>query len=438
MIKKLRRQFIGVSLISIFVVLFSILFVGNLFLYISVNNKTDNKLKMILENGGVFPFPQRGMKYEFSSTRVENDNGSKTITHSQVYGEGEEFKREHEEGVFPIRFGDDGPERMDSMYFSVKFDSNGNVINSDSVPYYLQDYVISMAQSIYKKNSLAGIVDGYKYKSGDYGSGKIIAFVDSVKDISTINLLRTISVAILVISMLVTFILVSFFSKIALKPMEESYNKQKRFITDASHEMKTPLAIIDANTDILEMENGESEWTKSTKNQITRLTNLTNSLVSLARMDEGNLALKMEEFSLSNLILEEYEAYQPLATTKNKKIENNIEKNIKFYGNEQYIRQMIGIFLDNAIKYSSEDSVIFVSLSPKKKIVIRNRAKGLEKDKNYDELFERFYRMDSSRNSSTGGYGIGLSLAKSIITMHKGKVSARSVGDDIMEFEIRL
>ena len=238
--------------------------------------------------------------------------------------------------------------------------------------------------------------------------------------------------------MIATFIIASLFSKVALRPVEESYNKQKRFITDASHEIKTPLAVIDANTDILEMENGESEWTKSTKNQITRLTNLTNSLVSLARMDEGSLALEMEEFSLSELILEEYETYMPLAVMKNKKMEKQLEKNVKFVGNEQYIRQMIGIFLDNAIKYSTDDSVIEISLSAKRKIIIRNKAVGLKKDKNYDELFERFYRMDSSRNSSTGGYGIGLSLAKSIILMHKGKVSARSVGDDIMEFEIRL
>ena len=436
MIKKLRRQFIGGSLISIFVVLSAILFIGNMILYNSVNSRSDNKLKMILNNGGTFP--QKGMKMKYHSTHIQNDHLSETITQAHVYEDDEVFKKEKDDNILDIRFEIDDPARLDTMYFSVLFDSKGNIVNTNSISPFLQEYATSLASDIYKGNTDKGVVDGYKYKVGSYGDGKIIAFVDCARDISAINLLRNISLSILVISMIVTFVISSLFSKVALRPVEESYNKQKRFITDASHEIKTPLAVIDANTDILEMENGESEWTKSTKNQIARLTKLTNSLVSLARMDEGNLALEMEEFSLSNLILEEYENYIPLAMMKNKKMEEKIEKNVKFVGNEQYIRQMIGIFLDNAIKYSTDDSVIEISLSAKRRIIIRNRAVGLKKDKNYDELFERFYRMDSSRNSSTGGYGIGLSLAKSIILMHKGKVSARSVGEDIMEFEIRL
>ena len=436
MIKKLRRQFIGGALISIFVVLSAILFFGNLILYNSVNSRSDNKLKMILNNGGTFP--QKGMKMKYHSTHIQNDHLSETITQAHVYEDDEVFKKEKDDNILDIRFEIDDPARLDTMYFSVLFDSKGNIVNINSISPFLQEYATSLASDIYKGNTDKGVVDGYKYKVGSYGDGKIIAFVDCARDISAINLLRNISLSILVISMIVTFVIASLFSKVALRPVEESYNKQKRFITDASHEIKTPLAVIDANTDILEMENGESEWTKSTKNQIARLTKLTNSLVSLARMDEGNLALEMEEFSLSNLILEEYENYIPLAMMKNKKMEEKIEKNVKFVGNEQYIRQMIGIFLDNAIKYSTDDSVIEISLSAKRRIIIRNRAVGLKKDKNYDELFERFYRMDSSRNSSTGGYGIGLSLAKSIILMHKGKVSARSVGDDIMEFEISL
>ena len=365
MIKKLRRQFIGGSLISIFVVLSAILFIGNMILYNSVNSRSDNKLKMILNNGGTFP--QKGMKMKYHSTHIQNDHLSETITQAHVYEDDEVFKKEKDDNILDIRFEIDDPARLDTMYFSVLFDSKGNIVNINSISPFLQEYATSLASDIYKGNTDKGLVDGYKYELASYGEGKIIAFVDCARDISAINLLRNISVSILVISMIVTFVISSLFSKVALKPVEESYNKQKRFITDASHEIKTPLAVIDANTDILEMENGESEWTKSTKNQIARLTNLTNSLVSLARMDEGNLALEMEEFSLSNLILEEYENYIPLAMMKNKKMEEKIEKNVKFVGNEQYIRQMIGIFLDNAIKYSADDSLIEISLSPREK-----------------------------------------------------------------------
>jgi len=272
---------------------------------------------MILDNGGAFP--QKGMKMKYHSTHIQNENISETITHAHVYEEGEGLKKEKDDNILDIRFEIDDPARMDTMYFSVEFDSKGNIVNTNSISPFLQEYATSLASDIYKGNTDKGVVDGYKYKVGSYGDGKIIAFVDCARDISAINLLRNISLSILVISMIATFIIASLFSKVALRPVEESYNKQKRFITDASHEIKTPLAVIDANTDILEMENGESEWTKSTKNQITRLTNLTNSLVSLARMDEGSLALEMEEFSLSELILEEYETYMPLAVMKNKK-----------------------------------------------------------------------------------------------------------------------
>lgn len=146
----------------------------------------------------------------------------------------------------------------------------------------------------------------------------IIVFLDSTRDLDTLKIFLIVSVFIIIIAMLAVFITVCFFSKIAVKPMEESYRKQKRFITDASHEIKTPLAIIDANTDLIEIEYGESEWTKSNKNQVQRLTNLTNSLVSLSRMDEESNNTIMTDFSLSKVIAEESESYAALANTRKK------------------------------------------------------------------------------------------------------------------------
>ena len=169
-----------------------------------------------------------------------------------------------------------------------------------------------------------------------------------------------------------------FWSKKIFRPVAESYDKQKRFITDAGHEIKTPLTIIDANTEVIEMMSGESEWTKNTRDQVKRLTSLTNQMVALSRLDENS------------------------------------------------IRQLISILVDNAMKYAVGDAGVDVSLKRdgcKICFVLRNLTDVMEAG-NQKVLFERFYRPDSSRNSETGGSGIGLSLAKSIVESHKGKITA--------------
>lgn len=169
-----------------------------------------------------------------------------------------------------------------------------------------------------------------------------------------------------------------FWSKKIFRPVAESYDKQKRFITDACHEIKTPLTIIDANTEVIEMMSGESEWTKNTRDQVKRLTSLTNQMVALSRLDENS------------------------------------------------IRQLISILVDNAMKYAAMDAGVDVSLKRdgcKICFVLRNLTDGM-KSGDQKVLFERFYRPDSSRNSETGGSGIGLSLTKSIVESHKGKITA--------------
>ena len=426
MIEKLRLKFIIVSMVSIFLVLFTILFFGNLYLYKNINFRNDKILDILTENGG--NFPKREERFEKREAKPMNDEFKNNNLASKLFGINFELNEES---------------RFETRFFSVAFNYDGEIINTNTgfVASISHEDAIDLAGNIYKYKKIQGYKNGYRYRVTNFANETLIVFVDSHRDLSTLTLFRLISLAILLISMIATFFIVNIFSKIALKPVEESYNKQKRFITDASHEIKTPLAIIDANTDIIEIENGESEWTKSTKNQVSRLVDLTNSLVSLARMDEDSIAFDMVEFSLSNLIEEEYFNYLPLANIKNKNIKIDIEKNIKYCGNEQYIRQMIGIFLDNAVKYSLENNTILVKLknnNKKKIITIENKAENIEKNKNYDFLFERFYRMDSSRNSSTGGHGVGLSLAKSIVTMHKGKVVAISDENANLKFIIEL
>ncbi|MGP1411016.1 MAG: sensor histidine kinase [Peptoanaerobacter stomatis] len=425
MIKKLQHKFILISVLTIFAVMTIILCIGNFILYKNINDRQNNLLNILIDNGGYFP-------KRIDDAKIKNNDEQPPFLEQN-----KDFEKPRK-SYFEI-----SPEApYENRFFSAVFSDNGNLIsiNTDFISAISTTQATDMSQSVYKSNKLTGYLGNYKYKKADYSDGTIIVFLDSTRDLDTLKIFLIASVFIITIAMLAVFITVYFFSKIAVKPMEESYKKQKRFITDASHEIKTPLAIIDANTDLIEIEYGESEWTKSNKNQVQRLTKLTNALVSLSRMDEESNNTIMTDFSLSEVIAEESESYAALANTRKKTLDINIEKNISYCDNEQYIRQMIGIFLDNAIKYSNEKGTITLNLKKqgkKKAISIKNTLDYIEVG-NHDILFERFYRADNSRNSESGGYGIGLSLAKSIINIHKGTVTTLSRDKNSIEFKIIL
>jgi signal transduction histidine kinase len=239
------------------------------------------------------------------------------------------------------------------------------------------------------------------------------------------------------VGLLFVFILVCIFSNILLRPVAESYEKQKRFITDASHELKTPLTIIDANTEVIEMTSGESQWTRSIRKQISRLSSLTEKLVFLTRMDEGTSQPEMMDFPVSDAILDTAGAFVPLAEARGRTLTIDTEPNLTCHGNEGMIRQLVSLLLDNAIKYSSEGGQINLTFSRHGKnfcLIIENTVDEITPGP-HNEFFERFYRSDASRNQKSGGYGIGLSVAYAIVHAHHGKISAHS--DDNCSLKIK-
>ncbi len=288
-----------------------------------------------------------------------------------------------------------------------------------------------------KPNSrVSKFIGNYKYKKANFNGGTMVVFIDCSRDLDTVHSFVMTSIVMGTIGMILVFILVVILSKIVVKPMAESYDKQKRFITDASHEIKTPLSIISANTDIVEMENGESQWTKSIRHQVERMTSLTNSLVSLARMDEGINVMNMKDFSLSDAVFEEAEYFKSISQSNGKSLHINIEENISYKGDEKILRQLVCILLDNAMKYSNDEGNIEISLKKKgrrSELCVSNSVEKIKKG-NHDIFFDRFYRGDSSRNSKTGGYGIGLSMAESIVKNHKGSITSVSPDSKTIKF----
>ncbi|MBF1299857.1 MAG: HAMP domain-containing histidine kinase [Parvimonas sp.] len=401
---KLRKKFIYFSVGIISIVILAILAFVNVANFYNLKHSSDELLKTLIENNGVMP-----------SFAVVNENADEKKT---LY-----------------------LKNFSNRFFTVRTDNQKNIVtvNTDDVFFTSASDAVDYAKEVLAKGKHSGYYKGFKYMVENTDKGKLIAFVDVVKDFDVFysNLGNSVIISLLVLGLVTFFSYV--LSKKAVAPMVQAYEKQNAFITDASHELKTPLAIIKTSADVLEMEGGESKWTGNIHKQVNRLNGLIGNLISLTKLEESDDLDKLD-FSFSDVLNDCVTDVKDYALSLDKNIVTDIEDGISFKGNEKLIRQVIGILLDNAIKYAKENSDINVRLTKQnKKIVftVENEADNLE-IKNYNILFERFYRADSSRNSKTGGYGIGLSIAQSIVLKHKGKISADSFDGEKIVFTVKL
>jgi signal transduction histidine kinase len=285
---------------------------------------------------------------------------------------------------------------------------------------------------------LKGDVENYRYSIKVTNDGYLVVMVDTSLQNSMLEKLVKISCVTGIASFGIIFILIIILSKYVTKPVEVAFDKQKRFIADSSHELKTPLSIIAVNLDMLEMEIGKSSRTIAISEGIKRMSKLIHELLLLARTEQKNrdfISFNLSEVMESTILPLEVVAYE-----EGNEIETRIEENIMFKGDEEGFRKMIAALMENAIKYSRKDSVIKASLYTKgdyKIIEIFNEGIGVTKEQK-EKLFDKFYRVDDSRQRETGGYGIGLSIVKSIVDMHKGKIYVESVPNEHIVFKITL
>ena len=394
-------------MLSTMLVLTAIMGVVNFSNYREMLDRADEMTALLEQNDG--KFPEEPSRHEQDDTETppakpENDEKDKS------------------------RFSVETP--FETRYFTVTVDENGEVTDCDldRIAAVDEETAEEYTQTAQQKNKTTGFQGIYRYRVTETEDGAKYVFLDCRREISNFRTVLVTTISVSLLGLAAVFVLVVIFSRMVFRPVEESIQKQKRFITDASHELKTPLTIIDANIEVMEMESGESQWTKSTRKQIQRLSGLVQQLVTLSRLDEEKGLEEKCEFNLSEAVSECVQPYESLAQTREKNLTLNIEEDITYTGDERSIRQLAGILMDNAVKYSSENGNITLTLKKKgKKIFLEvyNDADDLPQGK-LDVLFERFYRLDSSRNSGTGGSGIGLSMAKAIVQAHKGKITAEN------------
>lgn len=265
----------------------------------------------------------------------------------------------------------------------------------------------------------------YRYLISENEEGTRMTFLDCTVSIENYYRFFALSIATAAGSLLLIFVMMLIFATRIISPISESYEKQKQFITNAGHDIKTPITVIDADREILEMEIGESEWLDDIKKQTKRLAKLTSDLIYLSRMEEGTEIRELSTFSISGVCADEADSFSALAMRKNLRIVTDIEDDLEINGSEGDVRKLLSILLDNAIKYAKEGTEITVKTvrhSRYATVIISNVAENMTEEQT-KRMFDRFYRADGSR-SSEGGFGIGLATAQAIVLSHEGKISA--------------
>lgn len=437
MIKKLQRKFVLIATLSLLAVMVLVIGTINVINLVQMNRDVDNILQLLSENDGKFP--------DMFRHREDGENlapDELTPPEEQLLENGDPLSRKKPGGRRELFPGMSEETPFKTRYFLVRANDAGQItqIDTSHIAAVSSGDAEAYAQSVLVKEKNTGYTDGYKYLVSDTAAGPVIVFVDCSTELSTALSFLAVSVAISLVSVLVVFLLVFIFSRRAIQPVIESMEKQKQFITDAGHELKTPIAIISANNDVLELTSGKNEWTESIRNQTRRMSGLVKDMLTLSRMDEESYAPQWQTFSISQAVAEAASAFETPAKSAHKAFVTEIAPDLSYRGDESQIRQLVTILCDNALKYSPEDGHIRLTLAPKGKnilLTVENTCAAIPEG-DLNRLFDRFYRAEASRSRETGGYGIGLSIAQAIVQAHKGKISALRQSEHVICFRAVL
>lgn len=287
-----------------------------------------------------------------------------------------------------------------------------------------------------KSGRTSGYVKNYRFYRARDGAHTFYVFLDSSRQFRDARNLLLVSLLVFAAAMCVTFLLAYLLSPKAIAPLLKNVERQKQFITNAGHEIKTPLSVITACTEVLAMDLPENEWVEDIRSEAGRMKELVNDLVTLSRWEEGNPALERRGFSMSQAVLKSAEPFQALCRAGNRELDLGIQEGVTYWGNEEAVRKLVCILLDNSVKYSEEGSTIHLGLEGRRQaavLIVKNQCvPGADID--VDRLFERFYRGEPSRNREKGGSGIGLSIARAIVEAHGGRIRA-SVKENTICFQ---
>ena len=336
-----------------------------------------------------------------------------------------------------------------SVSFTLTTDKQWNTIAIYSI-FDMEDEFYEIAKdTAIAETSMTGefkLEDNYwAYRIKPHYDGYRIVFLDISSQQGILNNLIYTFLIVASVMLIFIFIISRFFANKAIQPVQEAFEKQKQFIADASHELKTPLTVINTNVDVLLSNdvgniNEHAKWLNYIKSEVERMTKLTNDLLYLTQLDYSDMKMIYTDFDLSKAVEGVALTMEAVIFENHITFKDDIEPNLKIYGNTEQIKQVVMILLDNAIKYTSKNGTVSVALKKSYNSLIlsvTNTGEGIPEE-HLDKIFDRFYRIDKSRGRKSGGYGLGLSIAKTIIEQHRGKISAKSVIDESTTFVVEL
>ena len=395
MIRNYQMRFIRIMMISLTLILVIVLSMINILNIVQMYQQVNQKITFLIEHDGKLPRP-------------------------------DEVKKEPNNMFFETRF------------FTALIDGDQIAgINTSHVSSVSSSLAENYTDTVLERNQPKGFIADYYYQVSEKDNKKMIVFVNIHNQLDALQSFFVSSIWIGLSSLLILFVIIFLASKRAILPLVKNVEKQKRFITDAGHEIKTPLAIISANNEVLEMEIGENEWIKSSQKQIARLNELVKKMLMLSKMEEDRV-LEFMDINISECLENSLVEFKPLFDQNKITLKKEIQNDVIQKADASSIQTLINILLENAVKYTSEPFEVSVKCyQHNKKTVLEvfNTCEAIEVDTNL--FFERFYRADEARSSLVSGQGIGLSIAKAITDAHHGKISVQKMKNGIL-FKVEI
>lgn len=344
---------------------------------------------------------------------------------------------------------DNAPPLERSVSFTIDTDSNWNTTLISSVFDMDEEFYEEAKNVAISKNTSTGKLklDGnhWVFTIKPFADGYRLVFLDITSQQGILTNLVYTFLVVAAVMLIFIFFISRFFANKAIKPVKEAFEKQKQFIADASHELKTPLTVINTNVDVLLSNrdssiSSQSKWLHYIKSEVERMTKLTNDLLFLAQLDYSDVKMIYSDFNLSETVENVILTMEAVIFENNIAFDYEVEPDLVIHGNSEQIKQVIMILLDNGMKYANSKGLVRLALKKNGNnayLSVINTGEGISEEQ-IEKIFDRFYRTDKSRIRKSGGYGLGLAIAKSIIEQHKGKVSAKSIVNESTTFSVEL
>ncbi|MBE6017690.1 MAG: HAMP domain-containing histidine kinase [Lachnospiraceae bacterium] len=427
MVKTLQKRFIKVAMLAVTLLLLAVFIALNIYNYASAKNKLNSTMDLLSEYKGDRGNAPLGrpehLPPEYDDDDFDDDDfdDDEKSTDEFVHGfmDGRVSFQKTDRDVF-----------LTSSFFMVRLNSEGKVIYSDisQISSLTGEAAAAIALEVFEGGVPSGRIGTYMYNiiENTDSKGHTLIFLDTSAERENVIRIALVSLGIAVGSWLIMFAFVFFLSKKAIRPVAENMERQKQFVTNAGHELKTPLAVIQSNTEAMELFNGENKWSRNIKTQVARLNDLTKNLLTLSRMDESADTMAIENLNFSELVKEQLQTFASSFEQKGLKVSSDIRDDIFVKGDRGQLTQLLGLLFDNTCKYANDGGSLDVSLSKsgqKVQFISKNTCDELPAAAP-DKLFDRFYRSDESHSQKVSGQGIGLSVAAVIAQNHRGSICA--------------